>query len=185
MMRDRRSVPTVYRCVQFRSRLEARWAAMFDLLGWEWAYEPFDLEGWIPDFALTTFAPTPATILVEVKPAVEPPDSAIRKILATSWSGPFLVVGWRMFDTGSDSTAFGWLYERDEAGGGWTSDEAAFCGPPGLVGLSATTLLWSDRLGRCGDGKQIWDGRTPGHIRRLWAEAGNLVQWRGVRSVVS
>ncbi len=43
---------TEYNQVVFRSRLEARWAATFDLLGWRWEYEPFDLDGWVPDFRL-------------------------------------------------------------------------------------------------------------------------------------
>jgi hypothetical protein len=42
--------PTKYVGVQFRSRLEARWAAFFDLANWQWSYEPIDLEGWTPDF---------------------------------------------------------------------------------------------------------------------------------------
>ncbi len=41
----------MYAGVQFRSRLEARWAAMFDLLGWPWEYEPVDLDGYIPDYS--------------------------------------------------------------------------------------------------------------------------------------
>ena len=44
--------PTRYRNIQFRSRLEARWAAYFDLLGLYWEYEPIDLCGWSPDFLL-------------------------------------------------------------------------------------------------------------------------------------
>lgn len=59
-----KAIPTVYNHVQFRSRLEARWAAFFDLCGWDWDYEPFDLEGWAPDFMLK--GKTKA--LVEVKP---------------------------------------------------------------------------------------------------------------------
>ena len=43
---------TEYSDVLFRSRLEARWAALFDLLGWGWEYEPLDLNGWVPDFRL-------------------------------------------------------------------------------------------------------------------------------------
>ena len=34
-----RSHPTTYADVKFRSRLEARWAAFFDLAGWRWEYE--------------------------------------------------------------------------------------------------------------------------------------------------
>src|SRR5580658_3875763 len=45
--------PTTYAGVNFRSRLEARWAAFFNLLGWQWEYEPVDLEGWVPDFEIT------------------------------------------------------------------------------------------------------------------------------------
>lgn len=58
------AIPTRYAGVQFRSRLEARWAAMFDLLGWSWEYEPIDLPGWIPDFRLHG----PSGVLVEVTP---------------------------------------------------------------------------------------------------------------------
>jgi hypothetical protein len=39
------AIPTVYKGVQMRSRLEARWAAFFDELGWPWEYEPVDLAG--------------------------------------------------------------------------------------------------------------------------------------------
>jgi hypothetical protein len=44
--------PTLYNHVMFRSRLEARWAAFFDLVEWEWDYEPIDFRGWTPDFML-------------------------------------------------------------------------------------------------------------------------------------
>lgn len=46
------AIPTTYKGIEFRSRLEAKWAVMFDLLGWKWEYEPFDIEGYIPDFVL-------------------------------------------------------------------------------------------------------------------------------------
>lgn len=49
-------IPTVYNGIQFRSRLEARWAVFFDAVGLEWEYEP---EGYtdgeisyLPDFWL-------------------------------------------------------------------------------------------------------------------------------------
>lgn len=44
-MRRMHAIPTRYSGVQFRSRLEAKWAAMFDLFGWSWEYEPFDCVG--------------------------------------------------------------------------------------------------------------------------------------------
>lgn len=61
-------IPTLYNGVQFRSRLEAKWACFFDLLKWKWEYEPYDMEGWIPDFVL--FGKN-QQILVEVKPIYE------------------------------------------------------------------------------------------------------------------
>lgn len=57
--------PTIYAGVNFRSRLEARWAAFFDLCGWKWDYEPIDLKGWSPDFLIHTLI---GDVLVEVKP---------------------------------------------------------------------------------------------------------------------
>jgi hypothetical protein len=56
--------PTMYGGVCFRSRLEARWAAFFDLAGWRWEYEPLDLQGWTPDFLLLGAS----LVKVEVKP---------------------------------------------------------------------------------------------------------------------
>lgn len=60
-----KAIPTLYRDVMFRSRLEATWAAYFDLVGVAWEYEPFDLEGWAPDFLLRVGG---FEILAEVKP---------------------------------------------------------------------------------------------------------------------
>ncbi len=60
------AIPTRYAGVDFRSRLEARWAAFFDLCTWSWEYEPVDLKGWTPDFRLNLAQP----ILVEVKPVL-------------------------------------------------------------------------------------------------------------------
>jgi len=60
-----KAIPTTYRGVKFRSRLEARWAAFFDLTGQSWTYEPYDLDGWAPDFEIKTGA---GRLLIEVKP---------------------------------------------------------------------------------------------------------------------
>jgi len=70
-----KAIPTMYNGRQYRSRLEARWAAYFDLKEWEYEYEPFDLPGWIPDFVIkrNPFSRNgktykPKFLLVEVKP---------------------------------------------------------------------------------------------------------------------
>lgn len=67
MRYDIKAIPTTYAGVRFRSRLEARWAAFFDLCGIKWEYEPFDLDGWAPDFLLRDLISAPVA-LVEVKP---------------------------------------------------------------------------------------------------------------------
>lgn len=68
-----KSHPTKYNGVLFRSRLEARWAAFFDIAGWSWQYEPIDLPGWTPDFRVEfkcghSECPPTHVLLVEVKP---------------------------------------------------------------------------------------------------------------------
>lgn len=59
-------IATRYAETIFRSRLEARWAAFFDLLEWKWTYEPFDGSGYIPDFLIKGGRP----FVVETRPAV-------------------------------------------------------------------------------------------------------------------
>ena len=58
------AIPTRYAGVEFRSRLEARWAAFFDLVDIDWDYEPLDLAGYILDFVIG------GSELVEIKPAL-------------------------------------------------------------------------------------------------------------------
>lgn len=74
------SIPTKYRGINMRSRLEAKWACMFDLLGWKWEYEPIDLNGWIPDFAISDArknikgfgaSELKSITLIEIKPIFE------------------------------------------------------------------------------------------------------------------
>lgn len=73
--------PTTYRGIRFRSRLEATWAAFFDLLEWQWEYEPFDLKGWVPDFLIKGNG---HDVLVEVKPITTPNVDVIDKIAAAA-----------------------------------------------------------------------------------------------------
>lgn len=69
-----KAMETVFKDVLFRSRLEAKWAAMFDICGWRWQYEPVDLPGWSPDFYLDITrrrrggGNRDIKLLVEVKP---------------------------------------------------------------------------------------------------------------------
>lgn len=62
-----KALPSTYKGVTFRSRLEARWAALFDSYQIRWAYEPEGYEtpagNYLPDFLLPDL-----DYLVEVKP---------------------------------------------------------------------------------------------------------------------
>jgi hypothetical protein len=89
-----RGIPTIYRGIEYRSRLEARWAAFFDGIGWKHTYEPFDASGYIPDFLIHGARP----LLVEIKPAVMKDDywAPVGKIEATlpnHWQCDVLILG--------------------------------------------------------------------------------------------
>ena len=43
----------IYNGIQFDTRLEAAWAAFFDLAEWEWWRSPENVEDWKPDFKVT------------------------------------------------------------------------------------------------------------------------------------
>lgn len=62
---DLENIPREYLGTTFRSTLEASWAILFDELSWEWDYEPFRFDGWVPDFIIHG---KENPILVEVKP---------------------------------------------------------------------------------------------------------------------
>lgn len=70
--RSIKAIETKYKGCAFRSRLEARYAVLFDALGIKWEYEPegFVLEDgtwYLPDFWLPKFN-GPEGLWVEVKP---------------------------------------------------------------------------------------------------------------------
>jgi hypothetical protein len=89
------SLPTRYRGVEFRSRLEVAWAIFFESCKIAWRYEPIHLRGYVPDFLLYE-----DTLLIEVKPTWwrSPEDHAIekaaaQKIEASGWTGGYVIVG--------------------------------------------------------------------------------------------
>ncbi len=103
--------PTVYEGRLFRSNLEATWAAFFDLMNWEWEYEPIVLEGWIPDFHVTI---DQQDYLCEVKPmqrSVHLPTC--QKMIAANPGGNLLFLGSnlepRFIDVGDVRWRIGWV----------------------------------------------------------------------------
>lgn len=178
---DIAAIPTRYNGVNFRSRLEARWAAFFDLCGWTWEYEPFDLRGWIPDFRLE------GRLLVEIKPIDmgEPFELKLLGDLAKCRVAPdrseVLILGLAPF--GVDETG---AYEADdgttasigalvEIGGDFLSDRALIKhSPDGSLDIGGDGISWHGRLGKS-------EPKAPtisvARMVELWRQAGNAVQW--------
>ena len=196
-----KAIETRYAGTVFRSRLEARWAAFFDVLGWPWTYEPFDLDGWSPDFLLK---PVPVgleprrPVLVEVKPIDRfCAETANRMSNALDKSGNELeplLVGLSPHFTDpddEDQAAVGWLGEYlDDVERRWNPDgqrhyyAAAVLRPgdtiPDNTEIKADfcheTGGWTHRI------TGYYDGR-PGGLRRYvcqryWGEACDKVKYR-------
>lgn len=186
-------IPTIYNGVQYRSRLEARWAAFFDLLGWKYQYEPFELPGWIPDFLLLGAWPT----LVEVKPVLEfPEDIALEIEDACLPDHELLIVGCTipigerpsLNNFWIDRGPFGWLGEEMEEGSVCWGDACfgRWRAGGGRFGFCHSEQSFTDRIsggydGGChGDIHFEWK-----EVLDLWNRAGNLTQWRGKQSVTT
>lgn len=82
-----KAIPTVYNGTQYRSMLEARWAALFNLMGFRVQYEPEAFPGYIPDFMVPEHAYGHKGIshgfVIEVKGALEAFD--LQKIRRAGW----------------------------------------------------------------------------------------------------
>jgi hypothetical protein len=199
------AIPTTYRGVRMRSRLEAKWARMFDQLGWRWEYEPLDFDGWIPDFLIHTATPKP--LLVEVKPIFRLEDDVRLKIETAldyrgavaradrrdvdrplgsdvMWPENFevLIVGAALFPNGCFETlSIGWVSDNWGAMDGSHWDEAAIIYPnvnPDQYGLAATYGSYHDRISGAYDGDRYMSPVEADECRAMWARATNGAQWQ-------
>lgn len=80
------------RGIKYRSRIEARWAYVFDKLDWKWEYEPIDLKNYIPDFIISF---PKGKLLVEIKGDLDiwstyKPYS--EKIIKSGWNGYYAIL---------------------------------------------------------------------------------------------
>lgn len=187
-----RGIPTMNQGIQFRSRLEARWASFFTMLGWPWEYEPFDLNGYIPDFVLKfEHSGKPAPVLVEVKPSlyVQELHEHTGKIEKSGWSKEALIVGGALFDDDEGChvlgiTTSGWKDEQGSSSFGyWVDAHTRFCEKidHGHAGLTCAEGSWHCRV--CGVGGKPWSVTTGWDqcARHWWKEAQNQNQWRSPR----
>jgi hypothetical protein len=170
MATTRSAIPTTYRHNAFRSRLEARWARFFDLVGWSWVYEPFDTGNWIPDFLIQG----PRPLLVEVGPCVTWAEyEAKAEKPRAHLDHPTLVVGVspqpfsHLRAVGADY--IGLLTNEFGDGASWPAYWLR-------CGTGVLSVFGDDKPFPCGhDGGD--QGRLP-DLESLWAQAGAAVQWR-------
>ncbi len=170
-------IPTMYRGVMMRSRLEARWAAFFDSVEWPWAYEPIDLDWYIPDFVLTFDA---GPIVVEVKPEIEIPalEGYAQRMTQSGWHGELLVLGAVLHGDiiGINSEPFTHDGRTEMATG---PAEAFRCISCGRISIKSVDLSYRCRVSGCYDGDHYVGQLEHGELAGLWAAAGNRVQWKG------
>ncbi len=172
------SIETTYNGLRFRSRLEARWAAFFDLCGWRWVYEPVDFHCWFPDFALIGDAGN--HVYVEVKPVSVLDDDLTARLEASGCPDEMLVVGLAPFAIGWSPGSIGWLCGKDcgdgYRDGGWS--EATLMRPDSSkysIDLCHETAGHDGRMsGQRGDGLVLDEGQA----NLLWFEAARLTQYR-------
>ncbi len=188
----------MYDGIQYRSRLEARWAAFFGLLGWRFEYEPIDMAGWIPDFLIHGFQ---HPVLVEVKPVTSFPGEVADKIekaaKVSGWSTTsdeprdnahceLMIVGCSvpissLMDSGSQ---IGWINDPLFGGANARWADASVAAEGKRYDLSSYQGWWNGRItGERYAGKSCFAGYGQANwLVTLWREAGNIVQWKGKRS---
>lgn len=157
---------TKYAGVWFRSRLEARWAAFFDMIGWDWEYEPIDLPGWSPDFRVVfpcrhSECAGSHSLLVEIKPYFSLEQFNGHPCM----DYPFGIRTGGHFDSVDILFNEGKTAYRIEA-----DASAAF-------GNSPEVTHWEMAHGSGGGDEQI-ENWAKGNLKAIWAEAGNKTQWR-------
>ena len=190
------SIPTRYKGRQYRSRLEAKWAAFFDLCGWNAEYEPYDLGEWSPDFLLHG---ADKAILVEVKPIrafdYETADKMANAATLARFNGELLLVGSTPFEltNGDNSEWLGWLcdsvdpWHSSSLPGEIAADDAYFVedfypcwmvtGDHGGVDFCHGLNAYAGRMTGCWDGDHCCHG-CEDDLRAIWARASNAVQWK-------
>lgn len=177
--------PTSYRGTMFRSRLEARWAAFFDQLRWPWRYEPFELDGYIPDFLLLFQTP----IIVEVKPALSLRELApfASKTEASGWRDEALLVGVTPFESTyfPSHMAIGLLAERtqveDETDWVWDEGILFTCAECDKRSVFHASAGWTCRACGFPGGNGHHRDFPIADVEYAWNVASSLMQWKGTK----
>lgn len=179
MIYNQQAIPTMYKGIQFRSRLEATWAAFFDELYWRWEYEPCDFNGWIPDFIIIG---AEQNLWVEVKPVTDFPQETADEMRKSGATGEALILGISPFFSMGQSGehVLGWICEGciSSEHDCWGNASVGILGSTrdSWWGIASIDGYWKDRI------SGIYDGSYPctfdGLLPSLWANAKNQTQWK-------
>jgi hypothetical protein len=181
-----KAIPTKYKGIQFMSRLEAKWAAFFDLMNWKWQYEPCDFNGWIPDFAIYGHK---KTIYVEVKPTIVFLPDIANEIDSSGCNAEVLLIGETCPIPGchtmcGDNTQLGWLrteylgYPDGQASRfNWSECEFA-CYDGSRIGFAESTGCWYCRIYGTHGKYYHFNNVIEDTVSEHWASACNSSQWR-------
>ena len=182
------AIQTKYDGIEYRSRLEARWASFMKSLRWDFTYEPIDGDGYIPDFLVHGDRP----LFIEVKPAMtykdyfEPCEKIDKGLI--QFQQDVLIVGVRPFIGPSGP----WNYEGAGLLGqyqppGYDNESGCFDWSFGAWHACLTCKKMSIHhynlyvSAVCGHGENGKNFHTPpiARMKQLWADACNDVKWRG------
>lgn len=181
----RRGIPTIHQFRRYRSLLEAKWASFFRSLGWQAEYEPFELDGYIPDFLLYG---KPRPVLVEIKPVTDRPIDVAAEMsrAAADRDEDLLILGVSplvvpRFTSAALDYQLGWIGERHNGLITWGDAlMGVWRGEPQVVGFCHADGDWRDRITGRHD-RCIGGLGEPVDIGALWAKAANEVQWQPAR----
>lgn len=165
---------TLYKGVVYESRLEARWAAFFDNLGWDHDYEPCYFKKWKPDFCIAGAH----LVYVEVKPAKEMDKEAISIMEASGCSGEMLFLGSHPVQI-KNHLHLGWTNETEAVGCDYSFRPAAFGrweAGAGRIGFCHTQATFTDRISGGYDGGSWGSLRLSDvEIISLWERAEQTI----------
>lgn len=177
------AIATTFDGIEYRSRLEARWAAFMHNIGWEHTYEPLDGDGYIPDFIVHGAA----AFFVEVKPAVV--LSEFRQEQAKVERGlqqfdrdvvivgvtPFLTSAQGFASYCANSASVGWMLSESD----WQDADWITCLHCHAAAVFHTTMSFHSRP--CGhyDGDHLLGQPALDYLQGAWSDACNEVKWRG------
>ncbi|ESK53613.1 hypothetical protein [Acinetobacter tjernbergiae] len=185
-------IQRIYKTIKFRSTLETRWAIFFDMLGWEWEYEPFGVKNteavWFPDFLIKGYGNK--RILVEVKPFTT--FQEFKELYETKYDRSLINTEYQFDEVlllGSDiykkcdihqGPRLGWLVERSR----WLDrfeifsqvEEAVFWYKDDKYGFASDTSCWHCRITNNYEGGSGIKFPPYNKMLSLWIEAWEIAK---------